>query len=105
MRNVYMAACLSCAIFSLTSTAVYAERAGILIGDGRYNGWAEKGVQNIPPHNNRFTHNIITGANGDLLLHHHAPNNTIRGNLLHPQGEATVTHPGVGAITADPFFR
>ncbi len=87
------------------NTIVNPAEAGIRIGDGRNKDWGiEKGVQSIAPINNRFVRNIITGNQGDLLTHNHAPDNAIRNNLYHLRGKAIVSFPGEDAIYEDPLF-
>ena len=86
------------------NTIINARRAGILIGDGRNRDWKSKGIQNVAPLENRVLNNIITGTEGNLLFANHAPNNTIDGNVLYQQGNATVTNPGDHPLFIDPQF-
>lgn len=87
------------------NTIVGAQRAGILIGDGRNRDQQEKGIQNIAPEGNRVLNNIIVGSTGDLLLANHAPNNLIEGNLFHKTGDAILSSPGKKSVYANPLFR
>jgi len=87
------------------NTIINAKRAGILVGDGRGNAHAGKGVQNVAPEGNRLLDNIVTGSTGDLCLVNHAPGNLVAGNLFFLQGDAIVSSPGDDPIYADPLFR
>ena len=86
------------------NTVVNAGRAGILIGDSRGKDWGEKGLQQLPPYDNRTVNNIIAGSSGMLLKADGAPDNTIANNLFHATGEAAIPDTGETPLHADPLF-
>ncbi|QXD23467.1 right-handed parallel beta-helix repeat-containing protein [Opitutia bacterium ISCC 51] len=87
------------------NTVVNPGEAGIRIGDGRDKDWGtEKGIQSIEPKNNRFVRNIISGVQGDLLVHNLAPHNEIERNIFQLIEKAVVSNPGSNPLYIDPLF-
>ncbi len=80
------------------NTIVNAQLAGILVGDAGGRDWKEKGVQNVPPFENRIVGNTIIGNSGDLLVVRDAPGNFIDGNRFDTRGSAVVSSPGENAV-------
>jgi poly(beta-D-mannuronate) lyase len=64
------------------NTIINASGVGILIGDVKNKDWQEKGIQNVPPSENRFRKNMVLWPSPDLFIVNNASANILENNIL-----------------------